>query len=142
VDLLIMTITTSYDLMQFDVDNAISIERSVSILLSHIPNNSTWVKQYLGVTYHKNIIYTFFCEYLNSIETISDLELLREFLQITRFVPDRWILKRACDTHSQQILEILLEVEGVEEHIDDWICLYVYTIPSMFDALMQKKSNK
>jgi hypothetical protein len=132
----------SYSLFQFAVDNASSVERSVALLVNQLPTHPDWVIQYFRETRHSLISFGFFVEYMRSMETEADLERFRELLHAAEIVPDRWLIKAACDTESIQILEALLEIPGAVAAIDDWICLYVCEVPELLDVLLQKREEK
>ncbi len=143
----------SYSLFQFAVDNAASVERSVALLLAELPTHPDWILQYFTETRHSLIAFGFFVEYMRSMETEADLERFRELLHAAEIVPDRWLLKAACDQycrlrqHSEcntdydsrcpKILEVLLAVPGALAAVDDWICLYVYEVPELFEVFMR-----
>ncbi len=85
----------SFSMFQFAVDNAASVERSVALLLAELPTHPDWILQYFTETRHSLIAYGFF------VETEADLVLFRQLLQASEFVPDRWLLKAACDQYCR-----------------------------------------
>jgi hypothetical protein len=154
----------SYSLFQFAVDNASSVERSVALLLNQHPTQPDWVLQYFRETRHSLISFGFFVEYMRSVETEADLEQFQTLLQAAEIVPDRWLLKAACDqycrlrqptmlaeqselhsacdTRCPKILEALLEIPGAVAAIDNWICVYVCEVQELLDVLLQKREEK
>jgi len=126
----------SYSLFQFAVDNASSVERSVSLLYSHLLTHPDWILEYLHTTSHGGILYGFLLESMRSLETESDLAQFRDFLHASRIIPDRWLLKTACDTMSPAIVKTLLEIPGVL--VDNWIMIYVYEVPELYAIFMEK----
>jgi hypothetical protein len=132
----------SYSLFQFAVDNASSVERSVALLLNQLPTQPEWVLQYFRETRHPLISFGFFVKYMRSMETEADLEQFQTLLQAAEIVPDRWLLKAACNSRCPKILEALLEIPGAVAAIDDWICLYVCEVPELLDVLLQKREEK
>lgn len=134
-----------YCMFQFMVDNAASIERSVALLLAELPTHPLWVRYYLSITPNNNIQFSFFQRLLYTMPlppTPTALHRLRDLLQVSQKVPDRWLLKAACDTQSPEILAIMLEVQGVEEYVDEWICLYVAKDPVLHEMLLHAKMRK
>ncbi len=133
-----------YSMFQFEVDNASSIERSVALLLTQLHCYPAWVRHYLAITPNTNIQHTFFHQFVKSISIPPkplELRQLHGLLQVAQCVPDRWLLKAACDTLQPEILATLLEVPGVEEHVDAWICLYAANVPSLYHLLVAKKQG-
>ncbi len=136
-----VTMYESFSMFQFAVDNAASVERSVALLVAELPTHPDWILQYFTETRHSLIAYGFFVEHMRLLETEADLALFRQFLQASEFVPDRWLLKAACDTGCIQILEVLLDISGAAAAVDDWICLYVYEVPELLNLLLQKRED-
>jgi hypothetical protein len=91
----------SFSMFQFAVDNAASVERSVALLVAELPTHTDWILQYFTETRHSLIAYGFFVEHMRLLETEADLALFRQFLQASEYVPDRWLLKAACDQHCR-----------------------------------------
>lgn len=130
----------SFLLFQFAVDNAASIERSVAVLIAELLLQPDWILEYLATTSHSHILYGFLLACILHINTASDLHQFRDFLHVSRVIPDRWLLKAACDTRCPQILETLLEVPGAEIAIDEWLCIYIYEEPELLEILTEKLS--
>ena len=124
----------SYSLFQFAVDNASSVEGSVRVLIAQLPTHPDWVLEYLGTTSHAGISFGFLLEVIRSVETEEDLEIFRDFLQTSRVVPDRWLIKAACDRGYPKILETVLEVPGATAAVDDWILVYVSDVPELLEV--------
>jgi hypothetical protein len=137
-----INVMESYSLFQFVVDNASSVERSVALLVNQLPTHPDWILQYFRETRHPLISFGFFVKYMRSMETEADLEQFQTLLQAAEIVPDRWLLKAACDSRCPKILEALLEMPGAVAAIDDWICFYVCEVPELLDVLLQKIEEK
>lgn len=124
----------SFALFQFAVDNASSVERSVALLNAQLPTHTDWVREYLSTTSHAGILFGFLLECMKRVGTEADLEIFRDFLQASRVVPDRWLIKAACDFGHPKLLEVLLEVPGALTSVDNWILLYVYEVPEFMEV--------
>ncbi len=133
-----------FPLFQFNVDNATSVERAVALLMEQYgpqqrPRQPDWVSRYLHQTPNIVLHHHFFSSFISEREEVDLLE-LRHLLRVSGFVPDRWLLKTACDRgdlrQAEGILRILLEVSDVE--VDAWICTYVANVPTLLNLLLEK----
>ncbi len=131
-------------LFQFKVDNATSIERAVALLMEqYAGGHPDWVSRYLHQTPNIVLHHHFFSSFIAEREEVDLLE-LRHLLRVSGFIPDRWLLKTACDCdcnrQAEGILGILLEVPDVE--VDAWICAYVANAPTLLNLLLEKLDNQ
>jgi hypothetical protein len=138
-----------FPLFQFNVDNATSVERAVALLMEQYAlqpqplrqqqRQPDWVSRYLHQTPNIVLHHHFFSSFISEREEVDLLE-LRHLLRVSGFVPDRWLLKTACDRgdlrQAEGILRILLEVPDVE--VDAWICAYVANVPTLLNLFLEK----
>ena len=68
-----------FSLFQFDVDNASTIERSVSLLLSKLPTHPSWVLNYVYQSPQSTITRDFIYAFIN-LATVEDIPRLKDFL--------------------------------------------------------------
>jgi hypothetical protein len=71
-----------FSLFQFEVDNASTVERSVSLLLAKLPTNPTWVLNYICMSQPSTIANEFLCTFVNRATT-EDIPMLKDLLNIS-----------------------------------------------------------